>query len=76
MKTIKTTSIELYNKDIILGYNPFGISGSEYIVKIKSDNIITIYNKSEMMDIYGLSYVDIDYVQKILSENTSQLTDN
>ena len=64
MKTIKTTSIELSNKDIILGFNPFGIDGSEYIVKIISDNIITIYSKSEIMDIYGLRGVRVSKFNK------------
>jgi hypothetical protein len=66
MTTIQTPAVQLNENTIILGFNNFGISGSEYIVKFKNDKVIATYNKLEMIDEFSLSEEMIDEIKDIL----------
>jgi hypothetical protein len=65
MKTIKTKSIEITKNVIIIGVDL--ARSSSYYVKLKNDNYIAQYTKSEMMECFGLTYNDIEQINNVLS---------
>ena len=62
-KTIKTKAISISPSVTIIGYDKY--NQSPYVVK--TADFITNYTKLEMMDCFGLTYLDIENIQKILS---------